>query len=305
MAGLASCALVLASSANAQIIPDQLPPPVRGMELTNNLGKFVPLHLQFTDSEGRIVSLGDYFNRPVAGESAKKNKGAKKPIVIQMSYFRCPILCPTVLQKFTATINDLDFTVGEDFDVLIVSFDHRDTPSEARDRKMIQLMSYDRATTNEVRDGWHYVVSSPENARALGDALGFPFRYLPESEEYSHGTTLFVLTPEGKISSYLNGLNYPVKDVRLALLSASDGKIGSFWDAFPLWCYHFDPNAGSFTLQAMRLMRVGGAATVILIGGLLFAMHRFEVRRRTRALAGVNPSTDSSSNAPSLTGSLS
>ncbi len=268
-----------AGSASAQLIPTDVPAPVKGLEITNNLGKTIPLHIQVTNEQGKIVSLSEYFNRPTMKDGKPADKG-NKPVVIQMSYLRCPILCPTILEKFTKTIDRIDFTVGEEFDVLVVSFDHRDTPADARTHKASALLAYDRPENNDIRAGWNFVIASPESARQLGDALGFPFRYLPESDEYSHGTALFVLTPEGKISSYLTGLNYPSKDVKLALLEASRGKIGSFWDAFPLWCYHFDPTAGTYTLQAMRVMQIGSGGAAVVLGGVLLMYWRAERRRR-------------------------
>lgn len=275
LAALGALLLLCASPARAQLIPDEMPPPVRGLEIANNLGKQVPLSLQFTTSEGRIVSLGTFFNRP-----ASSGKDRLKPVVIQMMYYRCSILCPTVLNKFTTAIQPIDFTVGKDFDVLIVSIDPRDTPSQAAVQQAAQVMAYNRPGGDIVRDGWNFVTSSPESARALAEALGFGYRYLPESGEYSHGAALFVLTPDGKVSRTLTGLNYPASDVRLALLEASGGRIGTVFDAFTLWCYHFDPSTGTYTLAAMRIMRAGSGITVALIAALLAVMWRHEHRKK-------------------------
>lgn len=284
--------MVFGASADAQLIPKDLPAPIKGLEITNNLGKFVPMHLQVSTAEGKIVSLNDFFNRSTMKDGKPAGKG-NKPVVIQMSYFRCPILCPTILEKFTKTIDTIDFTVGEDFDVLVVSFDHRDKPADARSHKASQMLAYSKPENNDIRDGWNFVIASPETSRQLGESLGFPFRYLPESDEYSHGTALFVLTPEGKISSYLTGLNYPAKDVKLALLDASNGKIGSFWDAFPLWCYHFDPNAGTYSLQAMRVMQLGSGGAAVLLGGFLGVLWWADRRRRRLSTSAVLASSDS------------
>lgn len=297
------CALsvgLLASTSSAQLIPTDVPEPVKGLTITNNLGKFVPMYLQVTTAEGKIVSLNEFFNRPTMKDGKPAGKG-NKPVVIQMSYFRCPILCPTILEKFTKTIDTIDFTVGEDFDVLVVSFDHRDKPADARSHKAAQMLAYQRPENNDIRDGWNFVIASPETSRQLGESLGFPFRYLPESDEYSHGTALFVLTPEGKISSYLTGLNYPAKDVKLALLDASNGKIGSFWDAFPLWCYHFDPNAGTYSLQAMRVMQLGSGGAAVLLGGFLGVLWWADRRRRRSSAMNTGPNGNPSvSDAQSL-----
>lgn len=265
-------ALLLSASANAQIIPKELPAPIRGLEMANTFGKQVPLYIQFTNEQGQIVSLKEYFNRRAPGA-----KGSR-PVVVQMLYYRCPILCPQVLGRLTNTLNEVDLTVGKDFDVLLVSFDPRDTPADAAQKKSVQLISYNRSS-QQTTDGWNFLTSSPENARALGEALGFPFRALPGGE-FSHGAALFVLTPEGKVSRSLVGLNYPAADVKLAILEAGRGTIGTWADAFVLWCYHYDPNSGTYTVAAMRVMRAGGLLTISLVSALLLGMWRFEKRKR-------------------------
>lgn len=271
-------------SANAQVIPSQLPAPVRGLEVSNKLGQRVPLELQFTNEQGKVVSLKEYFNRKTSGGKSGR------PVVVQMMYYRCPILCPQVLQRLTSTLNEIELTVGKDFDVLLVSFDPRDTSKDSTERKSAQLISYNRGS-QEIASGWNFLTSSPEAARSLGESLGFPFRAL-ENGEFSHGAALYVLTPEGKVSRSLIGLNYPAADVKLALLEASGGKIGTWKDAFVLWCYHFDPDSGTYTVAAMRVMRVGAIITIAFVGSLLLVMWRFEKRKRAAraALAGASSS---------------
>ncbi len=270
-------AFALGWPARGQVIPKELPAPVRGLEMTNTFGKQIPLHLQFTNEQGKIVSLGDFFNR--------KSPGAKvaRPVVMQMLYYRCPILCPQVLTRLTNTLNEVDLTVGKDFDVVLVSFDPRDTPVDAAQKKSAQLISYNRSS-QQTTDGWSFLTSTPANAQALGEALGFPFRSLPGGE-FSHGAALFVLTPEGKVSRSLVGLNYPAADVKLAILEAGRGTIGTWADAFVLWCYHYDPNAGTYTVAAMRVMRAGAILTISLVSLLLLGMWRFEKRRRSATIS--------------------
>lgn len=285
--GVVSAALLAPATSLAQVIPSQLPAPVRGLDMANKLGQRVPLELQFTNEQGKTVSLKEYFNR----KSSDGKSG--RPVIVQMMYFRCPILCPQVLQRLTSTLNEIDLTVGKDFDVLLVSFDPRDTSKDSTERKSAQLISYNRGS-QETAGGWNFLTSTREAASSLGDALGFPFRAL-ENGEFSHGAALFVLTPEGKVSRSLVGLNYPAADVKLALLEASGGKIGTWKDAFVLWCYHFDPDAGTYTVAAMRVMRVGAAITIAFVGSLLFVMWRFEKRKRAaRAALAGSPSTDAS-----------
>jgi cytochrome oxidase Cu insertion factor (SCO1/SenC/PrrC family) len=242
----------------------------------------------FTSEQGKIVSLKEYFNRRTAD-----GKGGR-PVVVQMMYYRCPILCPQVLQRLTSTLNEIDLTVGKDFDVLLVSFDPRDTSKDSTEHKSAQLISYNRGS-QDTANGWNFLTSSPEAARSLGESLGFPFRAL-ENGEFSHGAALYILTPEGKVSRSLIGLNYPAADVKLAILEASGGKIGTWKDAFVLWCYHFDPDAGTYTVAAMRVMRVGAIITIAFVGSLLLVMWRFEKRKRAAraALAGASSSALSS-----------
>jgi protein SCO1/2 len=284
----------LAPLSSGQVIPKEMPPPVRGLEVANKLGEQVPTSLQFTDQTGKLVSIGDFFNQPAASGGGK----GKKPLIVQMMYYRCPILCPTVLSKFTDTLKDVDFTVGKDFNALIVSIDPRDTPKDAVIQQAAQFAAYGRPG-DAVRDGWHFLTSTSDSAHKLADAIGFPYRYIPESGEFAHGACMFILTPEGKVARTLTGLNYPSKDVRLALLEASGGKIGTVFDAWTLWCYHWDPNAGGYTLVAMRVMQIGAIATVVLLGSLLLVLWRFDLlktRRFSLAAKGSSPAAPQSPN---------
>jgi protein SCO1/2 len=215
-----------------------------------------------------------------------------------MVYYRCPVLCPMVLEKFTKTLNELDFTAGTEFDALVVSFDPRDKAADAVRERANQLLFYKQPTTDAVRDGWNFLScnDAPENAVALADAVGFPFRFLVNTGEYSHGAAVFVLTPEGKVSRYLLGLDYPSRDVRFALLEASQGKIGNVFDRFTLWCYHYDPSAGVYSLQAMRVMQVGASLCAVLLGSLVASLLAWERRKRRRlAAAGLASSSSARS----------
>lgn len=267
---------------------DERPPEVRGLEIQNKLGDQIPLDLAFTSPEGTSVTLAEYFNRP------SPDGKFKKPVVLMMVYYKCPILCPMVLEKFTDSLNAIDFTAGTEFDALVVSFDARDKPADAAAKLGGQLLYYKQPTTDAIRKGFNFLTceSHPENARKLADALGFPYRFFPNTGEFSHGAAVFVLTPEGKVSRYLLSLNYQPKEVRLALLEASRGKIGNLFDAFTLWCYHYDPATGSYAIMAMRVMRVGGGLSAVVLGSLIFGLFRWERRKRRRLAAGGPPGTD-------------
>lgn len=288
--------MFLSTPAAAQRLMTEMPKPVRGLELADHLGQTIPLDLTFTNEDGDTVPLRQYFGKPAGASSPDAPEaptGTKpahtKPVVLVMVYYRCPILCPLVLEKFTKTLNQIDFTVGKEYDALIVSFDPRDTPADAKVQKSTQLLAYDRPVDDDVRSGWTYLTGTPEHARALADALGFPYRFLPDSNEFAHGSAVYVLTGDGKISRFFAGLTYPPKDVRFSLLEATNGRIagngiGGVLDRFTLWCYHFDPESGAYTLQAFRVMQVAGALTVLLLGGLVLSLVLWE-RRKPATLA--------------------
>jgi protein SCO1 len=268
------------------------PKDAEGLDLRNRLGQHVPGDLTFRDSTGSTVRLGDLFNRlqNPSDASGMPESRPKRPIVLQMMYFRCPLLCPMVLDRFTKSMQELEFTVGKEFEAVVISFDPRDTLADAQGLKSATLMQYAAGTDRAAKVGgddklaqsYHFWLSEPETANALAANLGFSFRYLPESGEYAHGAVVFVLTPEGKVSRYVTGLDYPAKDVRLALVEASSGTIGSWPDRLMLRCFHFDPSAGGYTLQAMRLMQIVSIASVVSLGSLITVLKLRERGRRVR-----------------------
>lgn len=285
-AAAAVCALALGGAAWAgDEEPDLRPKPVRGLELTNKLGASVPRDLVFTDSTGRQVTLGSYFPRRAGGES-----GPGRPVVMTLIYYKCPVMCPTLMEKLTDALNRMDFTVGAEYDVLVVSFDGRDSAQDAAREKAGQLMYYARPTDDSIRAGWNYLVSQPENVRVLADAVGFPYRYLPSAGEYAHGPVVMVLTPEGRVSRYFTGFEDPTKlpkDLRLALVEASGGRIGTTFDKLFLWCYHWNPEDGTYSLQAMRAMQIGGIVSMLAVGSTVGTLLVQERRRRRAGAAGA------------------
>ena len=274
--------------AYAQLVPKDMPQPVRGLELTDRRGQQVTPDISVFDEDANAVHLGSFFNRQGAA-STGSSREFKKPIVVLMVYFSCPLQCPQTLEGLHEVVNGVeDFTIGHEYDVLVVSFDPRDKPREAASRKLASLLSYNRPTDDRVRDGWRFLTTSAPSARALADDLGFPFRFLPASSEFAHPTVVYVLTPEGRVSRSFNGVKFPSRDLRFALLEASNGRIGDSFDKFAFWCYHFDESSGSYTLQAMRVMQMGGIVTVAVLGTILAILLRSERRKARRAalLAG-------------------
>jgi protein SCO1/2 len=246
---------------------DELPEPVRGLEITTQLGASLPLDLKLVDSRAREITLADILSRA-------------RPAVIAMIYLRCPLLCPKVQQEIISSFSRLDFTVGSEFDAVLVSFDPRDGPREAERAKTDALLLYERVTTDSIRQGWHYLTGTAENTRALADALGFPYRYIPASGEYSHGTAIFVVTPQGVISRCFTKLDYDPSDLRLALVEASSGKIGSFIDRFTLWCYHWDPSGAKYIIAPMRIMQIGSGFCAALLLAFVAALALRDRHRR-------------------------
>ncbi len=277
--------LLSARPAHAQLIPKDMPEPVRGLEIQDKRGQLVPLDLGFFDEQANAVNLSAYFNRP-GTPSDGSSRTFNKPVVLLMVYYTCPLQCPQTLEGLHQVLNGVEnFTVGSEFDVVIVSFDPRDKPRDATHRKIASLMSYNRPTTDGIRNGWTYLTSSAVSARTLADSIGFPFRFLPESGEFGHPTVVYVLTPEGKVSRQFNGVKFPPRDLRFALMEASSGRIGDTFDRFAFWCYHFDPNSGSYTLQAMRVMQIGAAISAVALGGFLLLLLRFERVKARRLIA--------------------
>jgi protein SCO1 len=269
VAGLMGLLLsVLALPARAQVLSRELPEPAQGVELVQRLGERVPLALEFTNSRGEKVALGSYFNQA-------------KPVMLVMVYYNCPLICPMTLEKLQQTLNALPYTVGDDYKVLVVSFDARNTTQMAADNKAVYLAGYNRPKTPAVVAGWEFHTSTQENARLLSEAIGFKYKLIPETGEYSHASTYVLLTPEGVISRYVSGLEPDAREVRMALLEASEGKIAqSISDFWLHLCFRWDPTAGMYSLHAMRVMQITGFLTVL---GLLTLVAALKAGERARA----------------------
>ncbi|HVT03542.1 MAG TPA: SCO family protein [Thermoanaerobaculia bacterium] len=229
----------------------------KGIRVDQRLNAPIPLGAKFKDESGRTVTLGDYF-------------GKKKPVILTLNYFNCPMLCNMELDGVVTSLGYLKFEPGREFEIVTVSFDPRDTPQTAREKKNIYVRRYGRPTAEA---SWHFLTTSDETQiHELTDAVGFRYRYDPKTQQYAHGAAIVVLTPQGRISRYLYGFEFPQRDLRLALVEASNNKIGSITDQFLLICYHYDPATGRYASRAMNVIRVGSAATVAGIAGFIFVM---------------------------------
>ncbi len=217
----------------------------------------IPLELTFTDSDGQTVELSRYFG--------------DKPVIISLGYYECPMLCSLTRNGLFESLKKLDFTVGDQFELLIVSIDPTETPDIAETNRRVSITEYGRSNSAE---GWNFLVGQEDNIRQLAQAIGFRYTYDPNKEEYLHPSGIVVATPEGKLSHYFYGIEFPPDALRLALVEAAANKIGSPVDQFLLLCYHYDPVSGQYTLFLMNIIRMLGAATVVIIGGFLLIMFR-------------------------------
>jgi len=234
------------------------PPGLKNVGIAQHLNEQIPPDLMFRDETGKTVRLGDYFG--------------KRPMILNLVYFQCPMLCGEVLAGLTSSMRVLKFDVGKQFDVLTISFNPREGPALAAAKKAEYLKRYGRPGAE---NGWHFLTGPQESIDALTQAAGFQYQYDPKSDQYAHATAIAVLTPEGKIAQYYYGVEYAPKDLRLGLVQASDNKIGTVVDEVLLYCYHYDPRTGKYGAVIARMLRISGAATIFLIGMMLVVLIRW------------------------------
>jgi protein SCO1/2 len=243
------------------------PPGLKNVGIQQNLTLPLPLDLAFTDDLGRNLRLGDYFG--------------KKPVILSLVYFNCPMLCGEVLSGLEHSLRTMSFDVGKEFEVITVSFDPKDTPEMAAKKKSEFLKRYKRAGAEQ---GWHFLVGKQDAIDALTKAVGFQYDYNSNAQQFAHAAAIMIATPDGKIAQYYYGVEYPPKDLRLGLVEAAKGKIGNIVDAMLLYCYHYDPEQGKYSATILRVLRLAGLATMLSLGTLIFVMIR---RGPDRGAAGA------------------
>jgi protein SCO1 len=262
-------------------LANQAPAVLQGVNIVENLGGALPRDAVFRDTEGKTVHLGDYFDD-------------RRPTLLVFAYHTCPMLCSLVLDATVKALDSVPWTVGDQFDVVSISIDPKDTPETAAKKRTQVVDGYGRAHGNP--RGWHFLTGDEGQIRRVTDVVGFEYRYDPRQKQYAHPAAIYLLTPEGHLARYLYGIQYDPKDVRLGLLEASKGHSVSTTERILLYCYHFDPNGGHYSLVAFNVMRVGGGATLVLVGGLLAVMLARERRaRRKRAEHEPEPAAPSPS----------
>lgn len=262
----------LAAAQKFTSAPPAVPPPaiMDRVSLDQKLNAQVPLDLTFRDEQGATVRLGQYFN--------------EKPVVLALVYYNCPMLCTEVLNGMKGVFRHLPLTIGKDFEVITVSIDPTETPSLAAAKKEKYLEGYEHP---EGASGWHFLVGDEAQIRELADTVGFRYVYDEQTKQYAHAAGIMVLTPKGRVARYLYGVDYLIKDMRLALVEASHNTIGSPIDKVLLMCYQYDPATGKYGLVVMNLIRIGGVATLVGLGGLIVIMQRRRKKNKPAATTTV------------------
>ena len=242
-----------------------LPAPLQDVGFDQKLGAQVPLDLVFRDESGEETTLGAYVS--------------ERPVILSLVYYECPMLCTLVLNGLASSLKAVSFTAGREFEIVTVSFNPRDTPALAAAKKEAYLGRYGRPGAAR---GWHFLTGEETSIRRLTEAVGFRYTYDQEAGQYAHASGILVLTPEGKIARVFYGIEYAPRDLRLGLVEAGRGEIGTFVDQLLLYCFHYDPAAGKYGAAAINLVRMGGVATVLAGGLAIFQMVKRERRDRRR-----------------------
>lgn len=251
-----------------------VPPILREVGFDQRLTERVPLDIELRDEAGRAVALGDYFTG--------------KPVILALVYYDCPMLCTHVLNGLVMSLKVLSLEPGRDFMSVTVSFDPAEAPALAAAKKRTYLDRYARPGAEE---GWRFLTADESQIRRITSSVGFRYVYDQQLAQYAHPTGIVVLTPDARISRYLFGVEYAPRDLRLALVEASAGRIGNPIDRLLLYCYHYDPATGRYGLIVMRLVRLGGAVTLLALGTFVFVMWRRE-RGNGQPPKHAEPTTD-------------
>ena len=238
------------------------PADLSNVGIDQRLNQQVPLDLQFKDDTGRTVKLGDYFQ-------------AGRPVILNLVYYTCPMLCGEELAGEASALGVLRFTPGNEYEVVSVSFNPDETPKDAAEKKQVYISRMNEHLEHKTNgDGWHFLTGEQANIKQLADAVGFHYRRDPRTGQFIHATAIMIVTPTGRIAQYYYGVEYSPKDIRLGLIEASKDKIGTLVDQVVLYCYHYDPKTGRYGAVVTNVMRLAGAATMLVLGGFLIVMYR-------------------------------
>jgi protein SCO1 len=260
---VALSALLSMGSASAQVPEDSTPPALRGVGLDQHLGDEVPRDLAFLDESGKAVHLADYFD--------------ERPVILTLNYYQCPMLCTLVLNGLVSSLRTISLEPERDFRIVTVSINPKEGPELAAEKKAVYVKDYARVGA---ASGWHFLTGEEPSIAELARRVGFRYSFDEASGQYAHAAGIVVLTPSGRISRYFYGVDFPPRDLRLALVESSEGKIGSLADKVLLFCFHYDPATGRYSMAALRVMRLGGALTALMLGVVILRWLRRERGRR-------------------------
>jgi protein SCO1/2 len=262
-------ALAIAMGWSPSVYAQEVPDELKGVGIKEHLGEMVSIQsLTFKDESGRSVQLSEYFK-----------KG--RPVLLNLVYYECPNLCNFMLNGLVTSLKTFDWTPGQKFEIVSVSINPAEKSELARLKKEAYMKAYGRP---EAAEGWHFLTGEESQIQKLSAEVGFGYKYDEKEKQYAHGAAMYALTPTGKISRYLYGVEYPNKDLRLALLEASNGKIGTVVDRFLLFCYRYDPLTRKYSVYLTKLMQTGCGATVLIFGSYLLVFWR---RQRKGAYSNV------------------
>lgn len=271
-------ALCLGGAANAQpgfpsggysspqspgTVSTEVPPQLRDVSFRQRLNEMLPLDAEFKDESGRSVTLGQFF-------------GAR-PVVLAFVYYNCPMLCTQVMNGLSSALKVMPFAAGRDFEVVLVSFDPRDMPAIAAEKKRAHLEYW---STETDAAAWHLLTGDEATIRRVTSAAGFSYRWDERTGQFAHVSGVLVATPDGRLARYFYGIEYSPKELRMALVESGQGRIGSVIDELLLYCFHYDPESGRYGLLVMNLVRLGGVMTMLFVGGFILLMRRRESRPR-------------------------
>lgn len=237
---------------------NQRPVGLEFVGIEQHLNAEVPANLEFKDELGNPVKLADYF-------------GHGRPVILNLGYYQCPMLCSELLQGLVGSMRALTFNLGQDFDVLTVSFDPRETTEMAAEKKRDIMKRYGRANAGQ---GWHFLTGKADQIEALTKAVGFQFQFDPKTEQYAHAAAIVMLTPDHHVSGYFYGVEFSPKDLRLGLVQASQNKIGNIGDQVLLYCFHYDPRTGKYGAVVSNILKLAALATMLILGTFMLVMFR-------------------------------
>ena len=248
-----------------RVTDNGLPKALKEVGIQQKLNEQLPLDIEFKNEDGKTVKIGDYFG--------------KRPVVLALVYYECPMLCSEVLNGMTGSLKSLNFSVGKEFDVVAISFDARenDKPELAKSKKEAYVKRYAREGSE---NGWHFLTGTQDSIDKITDAVGFGYQWDEQTQQFAHAGAIMILTPEGKLSKYLYGIDYAPKDIKLAVMESSENKIGSPVEQLMLYCFHYNPATGKYGFAILNIVRLVGVLTLFGLGTMIFVFWRREKAKK-------------------------